>query len=166
MDNVVFNVFCLFFAVAYGAMLAGLGRLQSFTWVLEWEEKGEEKKTRETWWQGYSRIFLCFALCNLGPVIMFGWAFTRLHGSTDGFCLWFRVPCAALASLGVFLPYRVFHLVARLLQEQNCWPRLRLYGPVHYDKAFGNEAGSPWWHLLAVGFYLTVFVVCVRLAAA
>lgn len=163
-NEVIFSVFCLFFAVAYGAMLAGLGRLETFTWVLEWDD--EEKTTRETWWQGYSRIVLCFLLCNLGPVAMFGWAFTVLYSSVGSSSLSFRVPCAALASLGVFVPYRAYHLVARVLQRQERWPGLRLYGPRHYEKAYGHEAGSPWWHLLAMGFYLVVFIVCVLLAAA
>ena len=165
------QVFSLFYAVTFGAMLAGVGRFRAFAWADEydWGPKNEVRacSLRTTWSAPRRRpveptclrvrrlawSVVCF---NLLPFVLFLVELLLLPSAcaTDS-TFWPLAWWVCVASMSVFAPYRLFHVVTYGLQRFPSW---RLYSHGAFAEVFEREVRwHPWqmlWHSLSAAFYL------------
>ena len=148
------QLFTIFFAVLYGAMLTSIGGLRAFPWGFP-SEKNE--KSRLFW--RLSVAIICF---NLLPFFIFAGGYSVLGKVVSSTIFYWHVLFIAVASLSVYGPYRLYHLLMVSLGKTN----IGLYSKEEYKLVIGNRTirESIVGHSIAFVIYMGTFLLlyCVK----
>jgi len=141
------ELFSLFYAVSFGAMLASTRGLRPFPW-------GADKP--QSWIQSYWRIFFSLFWLNLVPFGIFAVGFIAFEAKQTHSIVTVstkEVFIAALCSLSAFAPYRIYHFLMILLQEKQIAP---LYDEIEYKQIVAERKLGKCLkgHALAILVYL------------
>ena len=147
------QLFSIFYAVLYGAMLTSLGGLRAFPWGFPIESSG---KRRLLW-----RLFTAVICFNIVPFFVFAGGYSFLSCSSGSAVTYWHVFVIAAASLSVYAPYRLYHILMVALNG-TC---MALYDEKDYCEIVGNRKirESMIGHTLAFVFYGGLFLILLAL---
>ena len=107
------QIFSIFYAVLYGAMLSSVGGLHAFQWGSLMVCR--KNKQYRLWW----RLVFSFLCLNLVPLMIFTAGFEILASFNKNQISFWQTFAIAMACLSVFAPYRFYH--AFMVWSQKKW---------------------------------------------
>lgn len=147
------QLFSIFYAVLYGAMLTSLGGLRAFQWGFPAEVNG---KLRLVW-----RLFVSILCLNVAPFLVFATGYSVLACSSGNTITYWKVFCISAASLSVYAPYRLYHVIMIGLKG-TC---IAIYNEKEYREIVDARKirESEFGHMLALLFYCGLFLLLLGL---
>ncbi len=149
------QIFSIFFAVLYGAMLTSISGLQAFPWGFP-AERG--KRIRLAW-----RLLVALLCFNILPFLIFASGYMVLASHETSALTYLSVLGIAVSSLSVFAPYRIYHWLMVALRDG----AFSLYDTADYEIVRNSRSirESPLGQFLALiiyglAFFLTFWVNC------
>ena len=143
------QIFTIFYAVLFGAMLTSIGGLRAFPWGFPAEKDG---KGRLIW-----RLIISIICFNIIPFLLFSAGYSVLDNTSVNSVSFWQVVIIAIASLSVYAPYRLYHLFMVLFNGT----MLELYPVQEYEEIIGKRTirESKLGHTLAFIFYIGIFML-------
>lgn len=157
--SVIQQLFAVFYAVLFGAMLSSLRGFVAFPWGQALSSlscalrRFYGSKSLLCRYRRYiARLLLSIIVLNVLPILMFAGYF-RLLGrpveSVNQLSLW-RVMLVALSALGVYAPYRLWHAIITCGLSSNCFYLRHEVDELVKDREMGPSSLA---HLLAACCY-------------
>lgn len=153
--NVAQQIFSIFYAISYGAMLASLTNLKPFPWAFMGEKY---------WWirrRLFTRLLTSLLLFNLFPFSIYIWTVHVLdiynnYNMNDLFFM--NLLLIISACLAVQTPYRLYHALFIICHKYNIF---KLYTHTEYLRIVKSRTvrQSPLSHLAAAYFYLLPVII-------
>jgi len=116
------QIFSVFYAVLYGAMLSSVVGLRAFQWdslicrsLMVCRENKQYHLQYRLWW----RLVFSFLCLNLVPLMIFTAGFEILASFNKNQISFWQTFAIAMACLSVFAPYRFYH--AFMVWSQKKW---------------------------------------------
>jgi len=145
------QIFSVFYAVLYGAMLSSVDGLRPFQW-------GSLMVCREQCHLQYRlcwRLMFSFLFLNLVPLIIFTAGFKILASFNKNQISFCQTIAIAMASLSVFAPYRFYHAFMVWTQNKKCaLYNLDEYKKIKEERKIGESVLG---QCLGCLFYLALF---------
>ena len=148
------QIFSILYAILFGTVLASLGSFKAFPWGFLFEN-GEKRKRL------LRRLAVSIFIFNLVPLLLYvielknlqEWPY-HIHDAS-----YLTLLCAASAAMVIFIPYRLYHIIMLIFNE-NLKSRF-IYSYVEYNK-IKNERGirnSIKGNVFSVVVYFTAYVI-------